>query len=109
MPSAPPVNTTTFPERSAGMSDTFLPVVISCLCESFHGLLHVLFSYFAFPFAQKIDDPLMRFQILIPGRGPLPPCGYTHSDKGKEWQQYAPGVRNDVWIPRQFAEFDMKE
>src|ERR1700693_1043568 len=98
MPSAPPVKTTTFPERSAGMSDTLFPVVASRLCESFHGLLYVLFSEFAFPFAQQIDDPLMRFQISIPGRGPLPACGHTHPDKCEEWQQYPPCVCNEVRI-----------
>src|SRR5882762_5954168 len=109
MPSAPPVNTTTFPERSAGISDTLFPIVMSRLCEPFHGLFHILLCEFAFPLAQQVDDPLMRFQISIPCRGPLPACGHTHAYKGEERQQNSPRVRNDVWIARQFAEFEMKE
>src|SRR3982074_2510145 len=83
---------------TAGMSIAVLPVVIGCFGKAGHRFFHVLLGNLALGFANKVNDPLVRFQIFVPRRSRLTAGRDSHPHEGKERHKKAATLLDDKWI-----------
>jgi len=55
-------------------------------------------------FANKVNDPLVRFQIFVPRRSRLTAGRDSHAHEGKERHKKPATLLDDKWIAGKFTE-----
>src|SRR5258708_38715097 len=100
-PSPPVVSAMPSRSRSSGMRSAIPPVVVSCFGKAGHRFLHVLLCNLTLGVANKVDDSLVCFQILVPGRSCLPAGGNSHTNEREERHKKPTTLLDDKWVARE--------